>query len=78
MDLKSNTVRKTAMAKGDLPSFAVIVPFFVTPRVPFASLGSWWWRNLAGVGDGLAVPLEAVVLEDGRTFGKDAMRGYAG
>ena len=66
------------MAEGDLPSFAVNIPFFVTPCVPFASFGWWRGRNLAGEGNGLAVPLEAVVLEDGRTLDKAAMLGHAG
>lgn len=78
MDLEGNTVRETAMAEGDLPGFAVTIPFFIAPRIPFLSFGCWRWRDLAGVGNGLAVPLEALVLEDGRNFKKDTILGHAG
>lgn len=78
MDLEGNTVRKTAMAEGDLPGFSVTVPFFIAPRIPFLSFGCWRWRDLAGVGNSLAVPLEALVLENRRTFKKDAILGHAG
>lgn len=78
MDIEGNTVRESAMTEGDLSGFAVTIPFFVAPCIPFFSSGCWRWRDLAGVGNGLAVPLEFLVLEDGRTFKKDAIPGHAG
>lgn len=78
MDLEGNTVRETAMSKGDLPGLSVTVPYFIAPRIPFLSFGCWRWRDLAGVGNGLAVLLEPLVLEDSRTFKKDAILGHAG
>lgn len=65
MDLEGNTVRETAMAEGDLPGCGVTIPFIVAPCIPFLSFGCWRWRDLAGIGNGLAVPLEALVLQEG-------------
>lgn len=49
-DLKSNTVRETGIAKGDLPGLTVTIPFFVAPCIPPASFGCWRGRHLTGVG----------------------------